>query len=87
MPLPIQKPPFYAIRVQTFNLVGAAGLAVDEDLRVIRSDMTPIPNLYAAGELLGAAATMGKSKFGGMIVTPALAFGRLLGRELINLST
>ena len=87
MPLPIRKPPYYAIRVQTFNLVGCAGLAVDKDLRVLRSDMSAIPNLFAAGELLGAAATMGQSKFGGMIVTPALAFGRLLGRELINLQT
>ena len=87
MPLPIRKSPYYAIRVQTFNLVGCAGLAVDKDLRVLRSDISVIPNLYAAGELLGSAATMGRSKFGGMIVTPALAFGRLLGRELINLQT
>ena len=87
MPLPIRKPPYYAIRVQTFNLAGCAGLAVDKNLRVLRSNMSAIPNLYAAGELLGSSVFMGRSKFGGMIVTPALAFGRLLGRDLINLQT
>ena len=43
-----------------------------------------MPNLYAAGELLGAGQLMGKCYFGGMMVTPALAFGRLLGKELIS---
>ena len=38
--------------------------------------------LHVAGEILGAAQTSGRSYTGGMLLTPALAFGRLLGRRL-----
>ena len=84
MPLPIAKAPFYAIRIQGSQLIGWAGLAVDGQLRVIRQDGTAIPNLYAAGELLGTDQFMGRSYCGGMLVTPALTFGRLLGDRLLS---
>jgi fumarate reductase flavoprotein subunit len=41
-----------------------------------------VRNLYAAGELLGAGQLMGQSFVGGMMVTPAMTFGRLLGQRL-----
>lgn len=85
MPLPIAEPPFYAVQTQSWLLSGFAGLAVNDALQVIREDQTPIPGLYAAGELLGAAAFMGRSYCGGMLVTPALTFGRLLGQRLLAL--
>lgn len=84
MPLPISKPPYYAIQLQSWNLTGYAGLAVDGRLNVIRQDGAPIPNLYAAGELLGMGQLMGQSVCGGMSVTPALTLGRLLGHEILN---
>jgi len=86
MPLPIAQGPYYAIRLNSWLLTGFAGLAVDKDLHVIREDGTPIPNLYAAGEVLGSAAFMGQSYCGGMLVTPALTFGRLLGQKLLQIS-
>jgi fumarate reductase flavoprotein subunit len=61
MPLPIAKAPFYAIHLQTWNLMSFAGIAVDGRLRVIRRHGTPIPGLYAAGELLGVSQVMGKA--------------------------
>lgn len=82
-PVPIAKPPFYAIRAQGCAITGAAGLAVDNDLRVIRSDGTVVPGLYAAGEILGAGNLQGNSYVGGMMVTPALTFGRLLGTKIL----
>ena len=82
-PLPIAKPPFYAIRAQGCAITGAAGLAVDDELRVIRRDGTTIPGLYAAGEILGAGRLQGNAYVGGMMVTPALTFGRLLGKRLL----
>ena len=85
MPLPIAKAPYYAIRLQSWNLTSYAGLAVDRQLRVIRRDGRAIRNLYAAGELLGMGQLMGHAVCGGMAVTPALAFGRLLGREILRL--
>jgi len=87
MPLPIAKAPYYAIRLQSWMLMGFAGLAVNDDLQVIRKDGKPIRNLYAAGELLGAGQLMGRSYCGGMSVTPALTFGRLLGQRLIKFDT
>ena len=83
LPAPIAKPPYYAVQTQGWFLTGFAGIAVDEGLRVVREDRTPIPNLYAAGELLGGGAFMGRSYCGGMFVTPALTFGRLLGQKLL----
>ena len=83
-PLPIVKPPFYAIRVQGYSVTSTVGLAVDPELRVIRQDGTPVPNLYAAGELLGSGQTMGRAACGGMMITPALTFGRLLGERMLR---
>ncbi|WP_375285728.1 FAD-dependent oxidoreductase [Sphingomonas sp.] len=81
-PQPIGTGPFYAIRMQGSSISSAVGLAVDDELRVIREDGSVIANLYAAGELLGSGQTMGKAACGGMMVTPALTFGRLLGERL-----
>lgn len=87
MPLPIDRPPFYAIRVQGDGVTSTGGLAVDRNLSVVRPDGSPIPNLYAAGELLGHGTFSGQSRCGGMSVTPALTFGRLLGQRLLNFAS
>lgn len=82
LPLPIAKGPFYAVRHQGSSITSTVGLAVDAQLRVLRVGGAPVPNLYAAGELLGSGQTMGSGFVGGMMVTPALTFGRLLGSNL-----
>lgn len=86
-PLPIAEPPFHAIRMQASAISSAIGLAVDDGLRVIRRNGMPIRNLYAAGEILGSSQTMGQAACGGMMVTPAMTFGRLLGDRLIPMET
>ncbi len=85
LPSSIGNGPFYALRMQGSATSSAVGLAVNNTLQVIRTDGSAIPNLYAAGELLGAGQTMGKAACGGMMVTPALTFGRLLGERLLPL--
>ncbi len=87
LPLPIAQGPFYAIRVQGAAVSSAVGLAVNDQLQVIRPDRSAIPGLWAAGELLGASQTMGRAVCGGMMATPALTFGRLLGQKLIPLTS
>jgi fumarate reductase flavoprotein subunit len=82
LPAPIAEPPFYALRNSALTLVTFAGVDVDRDLRVRRADGAPIPGLYAVGEVIGAAATTGNAFCGGMLVTPAITFGRLVGRRL-----
>ncbi len=85
MPLPIAKPPYYALELYSWNLTSYGGLAVDGELRVVRQDGGVVKNLYAAGELLGMGQMMGRSVCGGMSVTPALALGRLLGNTIIKI--
>lgn len=85
MPLPIIKAPFYAIRQQGFSITSTVGIAVDNQLRVVRKDGSAIKGLHAAGEILGSGQLMGKSAVGGMMVTPALTFGRILGESLLPL--
>lgn len=86
MPLPIANAPFYAVRMQGYYLLNTVGVAVDSNLRVLDRNDRPIPNLYAAGKMLGMAALQGQSYCGGMSVTPALTFGRLLGESLLPLT-
>jgi fumarate reductase flavoprotein subunit len=85
LPRTIEQGPFYALRVQGAAVSSAVGLAVNDQLQVIRRDGSPIEGLWAAGELLGASQTMGRAVCGGMMATPALTFGRLLGQSLIPL--
>ncbi|MBW9205629.1 FAD-dependent oxidoreductase [Mumia sp. zg.B17] len=82
LPAPIAAPPFYAVRNHAITLVTFQGLDVDTSLAVRDESGNPIPGLYAVGEVIGAGATCGNSFCSGMLVTPALTFGRLLGTDL-----
>jgi fumarate reductase flavoprotein subunit len=82
-PVPLARGPFYAIRSQTWTLKSYAGLGVDKNLQVTTKEGKAIPNLYAAGEVLGAS-TGGKAHTNGASVTPALTFGKLLGEKIIK---
>jgi fumarate reductase flavoprotein subunit len=83
-PLPIASPPYYAVRMQGWTLISFAGLAVNGRLQVVQPDDQPVKNLYAAGEVIGAGATSGRAYTNGMLVTPALTFGRLLGQQFLT---
>ena len=80
----IEKPPFYAIRACGITVLSPAGLAVDSGLRVLDDAGQPISNLYAAGEILGFGRTSGNAFVGGLSLTPALTFGKLLGERLLQ---
>jgi fumarate reductase flavoprotein subunit len=72
------------VRLQSWFLTTFAGLAVGEGLQVIRQDGSKIGGLYAAGEILGTGATSGRAICGGMLVTPAITFGKLLGEKILE---
>jgi len=82
LPAPIEKPPFFALRNHGPSVVTFSGVDVDGSLRVRREDGSLVQGLYAAGEILGAAATSGNSFCGGMMLGPAMIFGRLIGERL-----
>ncbi|MGH1565048.1 FAD-dependent oxidoreductase [Mumia sp. DW29H23] len=82
LPAPIARAPFYAVRNHAITLVTFQGLDVDASFAVRDGSGTAIDGLYAVGEVIGAGATCGNSFCSGMLVTPALTFGRLLGTDL-----
>jgi flavocytochrome c len=77
----VLQPPFYAVLTYAINLITFGGLKVNEQLQVVKNNGEPMKGLYAAGEILGAGATSGNAFCGGMLLTPALSFGRILGRS------
>lgn len=79
---PLDQPPFYAVHCHPTTFLTWGGIEVDAELRVLGADGRPLSGLYAAGEALGAAALMGNTICGGVMVTGAISFGRLLGRRL-----
>jgi fumarate reductase flavoprotein subunit len=72
--------------MQGWTLVSFAGLAVNENMQVITNDGQAVQNLYAVGEVIGAGATSGSAYTNGMLVTPAITLGRLLGERILPLS-
>ncbi|MDG2459972.1 MAG: FAD-dependent oxidoreductase [Luminiphilus sp.] len=84
-PAPLATPPFYAIAMQGWTLVSFAGLSVNRQLQVLDNEKSAIPGLFAIGEIIGAAATSGAAYTNGMLVTPAITFGRILGKRLARI--
>ena len=80
----IEIPPFYAIHAGGITVVSPAGLNANKNLEVLKIDGSPIPNLYAAGEVLGFTRLSGSAFVNGMSLMPALTFGRLLGEEILQ---
>ncbi len=78
----ITEAPFYALKVHASVLVTFGGIQVNKDLQILDAEGEVMPGLYAAGEFLGLGATSGSSFCSGMAITPALSFGRILGRRL-----
>lgn len=82
LPAPIARGPFYAIRNHAITLITFTGLDIDAQCAVRSEQGEAIAGLYAVGEVIGAGATCGNSFCSGMLLTPALTLGRLLGTRL-----
>ena len=57
------------------------GVVIDARCRVLRPDGTPIPGLFAAGEVTGGVH--GRNRLGGNAGTEVLVFGRIAGRASV----
>jgi 3-oxosteroid 1-dehydrogenase len=76
---PVEKAPFYAFAILPGDLGTKGGLLTDVDGRVVRPDGTPIPGLYAAGNV--SASVMGTKYAGpGATLGPAMTFAYLAAR-------
>ncbi|HEX9063537.1 MAG TPA: 3-oxosteroid 1-dehydrogenase [Streptosporangiaceae bacterium] len=80
---PLERPPFYAVKIVPGDLGTKGGLRTDERARVLRADGTPIGGLYAAGNV--SAAVMGRSYAGaGATIGPAMTFGYIAALDLAD---
>ena len=60
------------------------GVVIDTRCRVMRPDGSPIPGLFAAGEVTGGIH--GLDRIGGNAGTEVLVFGRIAGAEAAGFS-
>jgi Succinate dehydrogenase/fumarate reductase, flavoprotein subunit len=79
--LPIDEPPFMAYPVECTVQFTYGGLATDENARVLATNDSPIPGLYAAGEMVGLYY---HRYVGGTSVLRALIFGRIAGANAVD---
>ncbi|MBF9016013.1 MULTISPECIES: flavocytochrome c [unclassified Oceanispirochaeta] len=77
--VPLETPPYFAIKVTPGIHYCMGGLAIDEKSRVLDTNGTPLEGLYAAGEATGGIH--GMDRLGGNSLTDALVFGEIAGYE------
>lgn len=75
----IKKPPFYYGLERPFVHFCNGGLKIDTHACVIKTDGTPIPGLYAAGEVTGGIH--GAGRLGGCSLPDCVVFGRIAGES------
>jgi tricarballylate dehydrogenase len=73
-------PPFAAYPLRPGVTFTHFGVAVDEQMRVLRKDGRPVRNAFAAGMIM-AANVLGDGYLAGLGVTLSTVFGRLAGEE------
>ncbi|MDT8377449.1 MAG: flavocytochrome c [Desulfotignum sp.] len=77
--LPLETPPFYAIRLWPKVHYTPGGLQIDTHARVMDLCSRPIQGLFAAGEVTGGIH--GAGRLGGCALTECIVFGRIAGRN------
>jgi succinate dehydrogenase/fumarate reductase flavoprotein subunit len=81
---PIEKAPFYAIKILPGSFGTFAGIRTDARSRVLDAAGEPVPGLWAAGS--DQANVMGGHyPSGGINIGPAMTFGYLAGRDAAGL--
>lgn len=78
---PLEKGPFYAVRVVPGSFGTFAGLATDARARVLDADDAPIPGLYAVG-CDQASVLGGHYPAGGINIGPAMTFGFVAANDI-----
>jgi succinate dehydrogenase/fumarate reductase flavoprotein subunit len=80
---PIERAPFYALRVVPADLGTAIGLCTDADARMLDAAGDPIRGLYACGNDMNSVMN-GNYPGPGITLGPALTFGYLAGKHLVK---
>lgn len=80
--LPLGRGPYYAFKLVLADLGTNGGIATDARARALRADGTPIPGLYATGNV--SSSVMGYSYAGaGATIGPAMSFGHIAAEDAV----
>lgn len=71
--------PYYCIEIEPVIHHTMGGIRIDDRARVLRKDGTPVPGLFAAGEVTGGMH--GDNRLGGNAIADIVVFGRIAGAE------
>ncbi len=77
MELPLDQPKYYAALCAPAIHHTMGGVKINTEAEVLKEDGTPIPGLFAAGEVTGGVH--GANRLGGNAVTDIVVFGRIAG--------
>jgi fumarate reductase flavoprotein subunit len=80
-PIPLDTPPYYAIKVHTSLTSMKGGVKINTRCQVIDNYGDVIPGLYAIGEVTGGLVGKG-TYLGGLYWPASMTFGRLVGRSV-----
>jgi 3-oxosteroid 1-dehydrogenase len=81
----VEEPPFYAAPIHLADVGTCGGLVTDADGRVLRRDKSPIPGLYACGNV--AANCFGRSYPGpGITLGQSFIFGYRAARHALRIN-
>jgi flavocytochrome c len=76
---PLDKPPYYAIRLWPKVHYTPGGVGINSTAQVIDLHGRPIPRLFAAGEVCGGIH--GASRLGSCALPECIIFGRIAGQQ------
>jgi tricarballylate dehydrogenase len=76
--VPIDTPPYYGYPLRPGITFTYMGVGVDENAHVIAHDERPMPNVFAAGEVM-AGNILGRGYLAGFGLTIGTVFGRIAG--------
>jgi succinate dehydrogenase/fumarate reductase flavoprotein subunit len=82
---PLEKAPYYAVKIRMGDLGSFAGLDVDDHSAVTDADGRAIPGLFAVGSAAVSVFGGGYPGYGSHI-GPALVFGYRMGRDIAKLN-
>lgn len=83
---PIDAPPFYGYPLRPGITFTFMGVTVDSDARVLLESVGPVPNLFAAGEIV-SGNILTKGYLAGLGLTIGTVFGRIAGINAGNIAT
>ena len=83
-PIPIERPPFYALTFYPLARKSMGGVAIDLETRALDAQGAPIPGLYAVGELAGFGGINGWAGLEGTFLGPSIVTGRIAGRTILD---